>query len=107
MAEAGLGEDLARRLLGDLAYRSQELEEDLAELGILLVTERARQRRGARQQIEIALASLKRVFGLGETLAKTLVGLATRIATKRLRRSGRRNRLRKASGSTGGFSKAF
>jgi hypothetical protein len=35
-AEASfLGEDLARRLLGDLAYRSQELEEDLAELGIL------------------------------------------------------------------------
>ncbi len=82
MAEAGLGEDLARRLLGDLAYRSQELEEDLVELGILLVAERARQRRGARQQIEIALASLKRVFGLGQTLAKTLVGLATRIATK-------------------------
>jgi transposase len=53
-------------------------------LGILLVlvTERARQRREARQQVEIALASLKRVFGLGETLAKTLVGLATRVATK-------------------------
>ncbi len=82
MAEAGLGEDLARRLLGDLAYRSQDLEEGLAELGILLVTERAMQRRGARQQIEIAFSSLKRVFGLGETLAKTLVGLATRIATK-------------------------
>jgi hypothetical protein len=82
LAEAGLGKDLARRLLGDLAYRSQELEEDLAELGILLVTEQAKQRRGARQQIEIAFASLKRVFGLGETLAKTLVGLATRIAAK-------------------------
>ena len=84
LAEANfLGEDLlARRLLGDLAYRNQELEEDLAELGILLVTERAKQRRGARQQIEIAFSSLKRVFGLGETLAKTLVGLATRIATK-------------------------
>jgi len=25
---------------------------------------------------------LKRVFGLGETLAKTIVGLATRIASK-------------------------
>ncbi len=35
-----------------------------------------------RQQIEIAFASLKRVFKLGETLAKTLVGVATRIATK-------------------------
>ena len=85
LAEANfLGEDLARRLLGDLAYRNQELEEDLAELGILLVTERAKQRRGARQQIEIAFSSLKRVFGLGETLAKTLVGLATRIATKKI-----------------------
>jgi hypothetical protein len=51
-------------------------------IGHPLVTERARQQRGARQQVEIALASLKRAFGLGETLAKTLVGLATRIATK-------------------------
>jgi hypothetical protein len=83
LAEASyLGEDLTRRLLGDLAYRSRKLEEDLADLDILLVTERAKQRRGVRQQIEIAFASLKRVFGLGETLAKTLVGLATRIATK-------------------------
>ena len=32
--------------------------------------------------MEIALASLKRVFGIGETLAKTLVGLATRIVAK-------------------------
>ena len=32
--------------------------------------------------IEIAISSLKRVFGLGETLATTLVGLATRIAAK-------------------------
>jgi hypothetical protein len=54
----------------------------LASCGILLVTERSRQ--GAkRQQVEIALASLKkRVFGVGETLARTLVGLATRIAAK-------------------------
>jgi hypothetical protein len=44
------------------------------------VTERSRQG-GKRQQVEIALSSLKRVFGLGETLA-TLVGLATRIAAK-------------------------
>jgi len=84
LAEARLREeeDLARRLLGDLAYRSEQLEEELAEPDILLVTERAKQRRGARQQIEIAFASFKRVFGLGETLAKTLVGLATRIAAK-------------------------
>ena len=32
--------------------------------------------------MEIALASLKREFRLGETLASTLVGLATRIAAK-------------------------
>ena len=30
----------------------------------------------------MCFAALKRVFGLGETLAKTLVGLATRIAAK-------------------------
>ena len=81
-AEAKLGEEIARKLLGDLAYRSAELEDELAELGILLLTERSRRRPGVRQQIEIALASLKGVFGLGETLATTLVGLATRIAAK-------------------------
>lgn len=83
LAEASLGEEVARRLLGDLAYRSQELEEDLAELGIVLVSGEASARRpGVRQRIEIAFSSLKRVFGLGETLAKTLTGLATRIAAK-------------------------
>jgi hypothetical protein len=80
--EAALGEGVARKLLGDLAYRSEDLRETLAEVGILLATERAERRRGARQHIEIALSSLKRVFGLGETLATTLVGLATRIAAK-------------------------
>ena len=81
--EAAFGEEgVARRLLGDLAYRSEELRKVLAEVGILLATERAERRRGARQQIEIALSSLKRIFGLGETLATTLVGLATRIAAK-------------------------
>jgi len=49
--------------------------------GVLLVTERADQH-GERQRIEICFSSLKRVFRLGETLAKTLVGLATRIAAK-------------------------
>jgi len=82
LAEAKLGEEVARKLLGDLAYRSGDLEKDLAELGILLVTEKAKQRRGARQQIEIAFSSLKRVFRLGETLATTLMGLSTRIAAK-------------------------
>ena len=54
----------------------------MAEVGILLATERAERRRGARQRIEIAISSLKRIFGLSETLATTLVGLATRIAAK-------------------------
>ena len=82
LAETALGEGVARRLLGDLAYRSEELRKALAEVGILLATERAERRPGIRQQIEIAISSLKRVFGLGETLASTLVGLATRIAAK-------------------------
>ena len=83
IAEAKLGNRVARKLLGDLAYRSKELREALAEVGILLSTEPSEQRRrGVRQRIEIAISSLKRVFGLGETLATTQVGLATRIAAK-------------------------
>ena len=53
----------------------------MAERGISLVTE-SRPAAAGRQRIEIALSSLKRVFGLSETLATTLVGLATRIAAK-------------------------
>jgi hypothetical protein len=83
LTEARLGGEVARKLLGDLAYRSERLKEELAEVGIALVTSEASARRpGLRQQIEIAFSSLKRVFGLGETLATTLVGLATRIAAK-------------------------
>jgi hypothetical protein len=82
LAKAALGEGVARRLLGDLTYRSEELRETLAEMGIVLATERSERRRGVRQRVEIALSSLKRVFGLGETLASTLVGLARRIAAK-------------------------
>jgi hypothetical protein len=85
LAEAGLGEAVARRLLGDLAYGSEDLRVTLAEVGILLATEPSERRHGARQHVEIAISSLKslkRVFGLGETLAATLVGLATRIAAK-------------------------
>ena len=82
VAEAALGDEVARKLLGDLAYRSEDLREALAEVGILLATERSQRRHGVRQHIEIAISSLKRVFGLGETLATTLVGLATRIAAK-------------------------
>jgi hypothetical protein len=82
LCESGLGEEVARKLLGDLAYQSEDLKEKLAEVGILLATEKAEKKNGVRQQIEIALSSLKRVFGLRETLARALVGLATRIAAK-------------------------
>jgi hypothetical protein len=71
-----------RRLLGDLAYRSAKLGEVLADAGVLLATERADRKPRVRQQIEVCFASLKRVFGLGETSAATLVGLVRRIATK-------------------------
>ena len=81
--EADLGEEVARKLLADLAYRSEGLREELAGSGIVLVTSEASGRRpGIRQQVEIAFSSLKRVFGLGETLATSIVGLATRIAAK-------------------------
>ena len=55
---------------------------ELAELRFSLVTERAKQRREVRTQIEIAFSNLKRVFGLSATLATTLTGLVTRIAAK-------------------------
>jgi len=82
IAEGKLGDRVARKLLGNLAYRSKELGEALAEVDILSSIEASERRRGVRQQIEIAISSLKRVFGLGQTLATTLVGLATRIAAK-------------------------
>jgi IS5 family transposase len=83
LAGAGLDEgEVARMLLGDLAYRSSELREELAERGILLATEKADRRPPIRQQVEVCFAALKGVFGMDGTLAKTLVGLATRIATK-------------------------
>src|SRR5918997_3361811 len=58
--EAALGEGVARSLLADLAYSSEDLRDALAEVGILLATERAERRRGVRQHIEIALSSLKK-----------------------------------------------
>src|SRR5918993_2092138 len=88
VAAAGLGEgdlgegDLARRLLGDLAYRSGGLAAELAEGGIVLATEKADRRPPIRQQVEVCFAALKRIFGMDGTLAKTLTGLATRIAAK-------------------------
>jgi Transposase DDE domain len=63
LAEADLGGEVARKLLGDLAYRSGELEEELAEMRIVLLTNEASARRpGVRQQIEITFSSLKRTF---------------------------------------------
>ena len=53
----------------------------MAEAGVLLVTALSAQG-GKRQQAEIAFSSLKRVFGIDRTLAKTLVGLVTRIVVK-------------------------
>jgi len=83
LAEAGLGEAaVARGLLGDLAYRSGELGKDLAGRGILLATEKAHRRPPIRQQVEVCFSALKGVFGMDATLAKTLTGLVTRIATK-------------------------
>jgi hypothetical protein len=83
VAGAGLVEgDLARRLLGDLAYRGDGLAAELVRSGILLATEKADRRPPIRQQVEVCFAALKRVFGMDGTLAKTLVGLATRIAAK-------------------------
>jgi hypothetical protein len=83
LAGAGLDEDgVARRLFGDLAYRGGELGEELAGRGILLATEKADRRPAVRQQVEVCFAALKRVFGMDGTLAKTLTGLATRIAAK-------------------------
>ena len=83
LAGAGLDEHgVARRLFGDLAYRSGALGEELAERGVLLAAERAERRPAIRQQAEVCFAALKRTFGMGETLATTLVGLVTRIAAK-------------------------
>jgi hypothetical protein len=82
LEEARLGSETARRLFGDLAYRSGPLKEALAERGVLLATERAERRPALRQQAEVCFAMLKRTFGMDRTLAKTLVGLASRIAAK-------------------------
>lgn len=80
---ADLDGETARRLFGDLAYRSGALAEALAaERGVLLATERADRRPATKQQVEVCFAALKGVFGMDGTLAKTLVGLATRIVAK-------------------------
>ena len=83
LAGADLKEDgVARRLVGDLAYRSGALGEEIAEHGVLLAVERADRRPAIRQMAEVCFAALKGTFGMGETLATTLTGLVTRIAAK-------------------------
>ena len=83
LADADLEEGaVARRLLGDLAYRSSALGEELAGRGVLLATEKAHRRPPIRQQVQVCLAILKGVFGMDGTLAKTLTGLVTTIAAK-------------------------
>lgn len=83
LAGSGLEkEGVARRLFGDLAYRSAKLEEELVEAGVLLAVERADRRPQVRQQVEVCFAALKRVFGMDRTPATTLVGPVTRIAAK-------------------------
>ena len=47
-----------------------------------MATERTERSSAQRQQVEVCLAALKGLFGLDGTLAKTLVGLASRIAAK-------------------------
>jgi hypothetical protein len=79
---AQLGGDTARKLFGDLAYRSEPLKDALSCRSVVLATERANRVPATRQQVEVCFATLKRAFGLGGTLAKTLTGLATSIAAK-------------------------
>jgi hypothetical protein len=60
LAEAKWGEEVARKLLVDLAYRSQELEEELIKLGIMLVTNEAGARRpgyGGRSRLPFRASS--------------------------------------------------
>lgn len=80
---AGLDEGgVVKRLFGDLAYRSGKLKEELAEAGVLLAADQPDRRPAIRQQAEVCFAALKRVFGMGRTLARTPMGLVTRIAAK-------------------------
>jgi hypothetical protein len=61
---------------------SGALRRRLGESGILLWSGGASRRPARRQHIEICLAHLKGALGVGQTLAKTLVGLTIRIAAK-------------------------
>src|SRR5215204_838539 len=61
---AQLGDATARRLFGDLAYRSEGLEDILACRSVALATERANRRPVRRQQVEVCFATLKGAFGM-------------------------------------------
>jgi hypothetical protein len=82
-ADAGLKEDNgARSLLGGLVYRSGELGEQWAVLGIGLTTEKAARRPAIRSRWRCCFAAVKGIFGMGRMIAKTLTGLVTRITAK-------------------------
>lgn len=71
------------RCFGALAYRSEPLEDTLARRrGIALTTEQVNRRPVTGQRVGVCFATLKGAFGMDGTLAKTLTGLATRIAAK-------------------------
>lgn len=78
-----MGGGVARKVLRELAYHNRPLEEVLAQVaGDFLATERTDRRIETRQHIEIALANLKRIFRLVETLATTLAKLTARTPPK-------------------------
>jgi len=83
LAEAELENGVvAHKLLGDLAYRSEELKEELARCGIVLATERAEDRcPGARQQIEICFSSLNESLPRGDA-GHYARGVGERIVAK-------------------------
>ena len=65
------------------AYRSAELEDTLAELGILLLTERSRRRpRRPPENRDHPCEHQARVRARGGAPAITLVGLATQVTAK-------------------------
>ncbi len=67
---AGLGGGTARRLFGDLAYRSGTLAQVLAGRGVLLATERADRRPATRQQVEVCFATLRARLQDGRDVGK-------------------------------------
>jgi hypothetical protein len=81
LAEAALGDGVGRRLFGELAYRSEELKEALAEVDILLVTEPS-ERRGLRQRVGIERLQLEEGIRPGRDAGDHPRGAAARIVAK-------------------------